>query len=508
LQSLVRKIAEITGLTLNVWFLDDGTIAGKPEDVAKAIDLIKTLGPALGLFLNPAKSEQSWPSNCADLSFFPEFKNIPAEKITLLGAPCGSISESETFLSETFANFQPTFKALAELDDKQIAFCLLRYCMSYCKVVFFLRTVPPSHLQQMLAEFDTKVRFTLEALLARTTTEKAYQQACLGLKQGGLGLRKSSLHASAAYLASTLQCKELIAQVIPSQCPTIPEQKWLENYNSLVEPEGQLSLPITEVPKQHELSTFIDKASQKKLQQAYNSLLDKSHWRAVGKPHARDWLTVIPMKSLGLSLTGDEWRISALQWLALPVNDQELSCTACRSGVLDLKGYHALKCSTRGERIRRHNALRDVFYKATVTAQMGASLEQSHLMTNDKGKRPADIFIPNFSVGRGACLDFAVTSPFQQTNINEELPAKAYEQIKRTKYTQKVEREGFTFIPMIVETTGGWGPSAGPVFELVANRVAPRLGISIIEARHRLYQMMSICLYRCNARMILSRYFM
>ena len=43
-------------LLLNGWILDDGTIVGTKEELQRSLDIVATLGPAVGLHLNASKS--------------------------------------------------------------------------------------------------------------------------------------------------------------------------------------------------------------------------------------------------------------------------------------------------------------------------------------------------------------------------------------------------------------------------------------------------------------------
>ena len=59
LHRIVTKIstrAKCANLLLNLWYMDDGIIAGPAPDVRKALKLIVKYGPDLGLDLNLAKS--------------------------------------------------------------------------------------------------------------------------------------------------------------------------------------------------------------------------------------------------------------------------------------------------------------------------------------------------------------------------------------------------------------------------------------------------------------------
>jgi hypothetical protein len=58
IQKLIAAIAaKCPGLALNLWYLDDGVLAGRTADVAAALAVIAELGPDLGLELNLVKNE-------------------------------------------------------------------------------------------------------------------------------------------------------------------------------------------------------------------------------------------------------------------------------------------------------------------------------------------------------------------------------------------------------------------------------------------------------------------
>ena len=60
LHKLVQSIAadsECSELLFNMWYLDDGTLAGPKDAVKHAIHLIQQFGPSLGLYINMARCE-------------------------------------------------------------------------------------------------------------------------------------------------------------------------------------------------------------------------------------------------------------------------------------------------------------------------------------------------------------------------------------------------------------------------------------------------------------------
>ena len=58
IQQIINTISEeCPGLDLNQWYLDDGVIAGKHDEVLKAFNIIQKMGPPLGMDLNIKKNE-------------------------------------------------------------------------------------------------------------------------------------------------------------------------------------------------------------------------------------------------------------------------------------------------------------------------------------------------------------------------------------------------------------------------------------------------------------------
>ena len=74
--------------------------------------------------------------------------------------------------------------------------------------------------------------------------------------------------------------------------------------------------------------------------------------------HAGDWLTVPPSPGLGLRLQPAEFVAALRHRLGHPIFSSAGPCPACGQAS-DALGDHAMNCAWHGERIARHNALRD-----------------------------------------------------------------------------------------------------------------------------------------------------
>ena len=83
---------------LHAWYLDDGTVIGDTEEVAKVLGIIQESGPELGLKLNIRKTELFWPS-CDGRKLreglFPVDIGRPVLEVKLLG---GDVSRDDGFI--------------------------------------------------------------------------------------------------------------------------------------------------------------------------------------------------------------------------------------------------------------------------------------------------------------------------------------------------------------------------------------------------------------------------
>jgi len=101
--------------------------------------------------------------------------------------------------------------------------------------------------------------------------------------------------------------------------------------------------------------------------------------------------------------------------LGLPVYTSERRCPKCQ-GTLDVMGDHALGCGAEGDRIARHDRLRDIIFAAAGSATFSPVKEKLNLIPGERSK-PGDVFIPSWRAGKPAALDVTVISPLQQCTL-------------------------------------------------------------------------------------------
>ena len=166
-------------------------------------------------------------------------------------------------------------------------------------------------------------------------------------------------------------------------------------------------------------------------------------------PHASDWLNVVP---LSLLLHDQEFRFCLRYWLGLPLYADPSLCQR----PADPFGDHQIGCGRNGDRIFRHNSLRDILFAAALSAALAPRKEAPTSCSS----RPADILLPNSISGRPAALDVSVISPLQRVTLADaaNLPGSAIQVGVRRKVASNFsdcQASGLDFIPLIVETLGG-----------------------------------------------------
>ena len=127
-------------------------------------------------------------------------------------------------------------------------------------------------------------------------------------------------------------------------------------------------------------------------------------------------------------------------------------------------------------------------------------------------RRPADVFLPSWSHGVPAALDFAVTSPQRQDIMGQAAretgaAAAAYEQWKRDFLNTDIEctQQGVCFVPVVAESTGGWGAEGVKTLRQLAKAAGGRSGRAPQGAFTELLQSLCVIIRGAKARAVLKR---
>ena len=128
-------------------------------------------------------------------------------------------------------------------------------------------------------------------------------------------------------------------------------------------------------------------------------------------------------------------------------------------GDSDIYGDHQIGCGGNGDRIHRHDSIRDALFSAAQTAALAPWKEASALIPGSSS-RPADVYLPVWSRGKPAARDVTVISPMQQLTMSGASVTAGHalsvaENRKLVAHASTCRSIGISFIPLAVETFGG-----------------------------------------------------
>ena len=359
--------------------------------------------------------------------------------------------------------------------------------------------------------FDQLIRDSLNKILGVSLNNSAWLQAQLPITRGGLGMRSASNHASVAFLASWTNSVPLILQMIPSlELSPLSTVGALEHLSKVLEVEDAVSLESVDGISQKELSLRVDDKLYNELIEAAETVRDKARLASVELPHAGDWLYVVPSPALGLQLRPPEFRVSVLYRLGMPIFQAGGACVAC-DRPSDVFGDHAVGCASQGERIARHNHLRDALYHTAVSAHLAPIREDRALLPRIHNQaRPADVMLPHYAGGLHLALDISVVSSLQAQLVDRAAtePGHALQHRfneKWRKYGEACQTEGIVFQPMPVEVLGGLHEASVSIVKRLGQSLARAGGQDDAEVVKHLFGRLSILLMKGNSQLILSR---
>ena len=352
------------------------------------------------------------------------------------------------------------------------------------------------------------MREALATILGAPLNHAAWDQASLPVSLGGLGLRRAKLHAPGAYAISVAHTSSLV-------CKMLGTRPYVHNADQAITLLNDWSgekytFEVLKETSQKQVSHVIDLRCHHLLYNSTSDPREKARLGCVALPHSGDWLNALPSKALNLHMRPNEFRVAAKYRLGLPVFSSSATCPIqdCEREN-DLMGDHALGCPNNGERINRHNRLRDTVFKAAQSACLGPSQEIRGLLSGSEA-RPADVFIPAWDKGKDTALDITVVSPLQMSLVdkcaqNHHAALDHAHSRKLASAFQSCAQVNVSFIPLAVETLGAWHPEAIHHLTRIARSLARQSAAPESVTMKHFFQKLAVTLQRANATMILSR---
>ena len=527
LHPIIERIQlEVPTLDINTWYLDDGVLVGKKEDLQKVVDILTIQGPTRGLFLNKKEYKSTvWCPGVPATDDDPLDRNIFRTKepgIILLGSPIGSTQFIQQAVSKRTEKIREITDLLPLLEDAHTEFVLLRSCLSLPKIMYTLRTVDPTPHQAEWMGFDSITREALTRILGAPLDDIQWLQATLPVSMGGLGLRTAEDHGPGAYASSFLSSQPIRKKILG--LPEVEEEPvslppaLLTLLNTKLDEE--VTADTLEGVPQRTVSRDVDLHNQKRLLTTVHSRegmdveRETARLASLSLPHSGDYLNVVPSPALGLHLRTAEFNTVTKYRLGCPIypTAEECPVSTCHQHS-DRMGDHAISCGSQGERTARHNHLRDILYHTAVSASLGPTKEGRFLVPGTDG-RPADVLIPHWTGGKDSALDVTVINPLQSATVTQAaiIPGHAltvaYDR-KIRKAGEACKAAGIAFLPLPVETLGGWHDNAVPQIKKLGSALARQQGRTEqeeTETIHHLFQRLAISLMKGNASLLINRF--
>ena len=501
IKALTDEVRAVQGIDCSIWYLDDGTIMGNPEAVARALELVRTRSAELGLKVKLSKCEvialgQQTPLDldraglpvCSHTTDLAETCSACEGKVmsvkyggfAFLGAPIGDDEYCEAYMEKKVEEFAVQLRLLQKVSDSQAGLTLLRQCEGFARMVFYMRAIGHACTHKYLSQYDKEVDAALAALFGDEDgglPEEARRQAALPCRVGGMGVRRIRDHWTAAAMGARSGLHQLCTELDPSF--TWDAEGWERTatlYNEQVaegariDPKLQPAVPL----RQRDLSAGI---LEEQLRDLFvkGDAYDKARLNSLALPQAGSWLTAPPTWEHYIPPIA--FKAAARLRLHLPIYAEGVSCRQCNQP-MDTRGDHIFACRMGGHRILRHNSVRDYVYGAANEAGLSPILEPNHLILGNN--KPADILLST-GVGesRGRAIDVTVWTPTSASMVQGAAVAKGYaatkaETAKRKKHGDACAAERLAFTPFALETTGGLGPAAASIWQQMLRFAADR----------------------------------
>ena len=487
----------------NCWYLDDGALGGRREDVIDDLHLIQNEGNSLGLELNLRKCEVSFLNeNCKTTNnenHFSAMTVVAPAKLTLLGAPIGD----ERSVDESLASKNETFSMLCrrlELMEAHDALYLLRFCFAAPKLMYILRCSPCFNSAALRA-FDHELRSCAGKILNINFSDQSWLQATLPVRHGGLGLRTAHDLALPAYLSSFHASTAIIEGLLGQRFQSSAEKTMTATATSVWKAEARKEPPTSAAQRTWD-EPIILRRREALLDSTEKGSACRARILAASAQHAGAWLNALPISTLGLRLNDEQLRIAA----GLRIGAELCAPHRCaRCGTLvDQTGTHGLHCKRSAGRHARHAEVNDIICRSLNSAQIPADREPPGISRQD-GKRPDGVTRIPWREGRCliwdyTCPDTLAPSHLRSSATSAGSAATEAERKKTRKYAALATR--YFFAPVAIETLGSMGNEAFCFLKELGRRLEKTTQDNREPAF--LFQRVSLAIQRCNAACVLA----
>ena len=488
---------------LNSWYLDDGALGGKHEDVIDDLRIIKEEGSSLGLALNLSKCEVAFldaDSKCCGIdTHFSAMSTVDPAKLTLLGAPIGDEQSVEECLASKNESFSRLCSRL-ELMEAHDALYLLRFCFAAPKLLYILRC-SPCFKSGALGIFDQQLRSCAGKILNINFSDQAWLQTTLPVRHGGLGIRSARDLALPAFLSSLHATTVIIEGLLGKRFQSTREKALIETAMSVWIADARKEFPTSAAQRTWD-EPIILRRRETLLDSTEKGSTSRARILAASARNAGAWLHALPISSLGLRLSDEQLRIAAGLRIGAELCTPH-RCARCEK-LVDRTGTHGLHCMRSAGRHARHAEVNDIICRSLNSAQIPADREPPGISRKD-GKRPDGVTRIPWKEGRCLIWDYTCPDTLAPSHLRSSAnspgsAATAAETRKSKKYADLATR--YFFAPVAIETLGAMGDEAFYFLKELGRRVEK----TTLDNREPafLFQRISVAIQRCNAACVLA----
>jgi hypothetical protein len=506
-------------------FADDGLLAGRSDEVLRALTHLKMIMPTLGLRFStlqliPAAGQ----AHSIDLDPFKTLGCSVQEdgNFEVLKSPLGTDGYCKEFCAKLVEKQREIFEFLATLGDPQVTHYLLKNSVNASRMNYLARTTPPAICADAAQAFDGAVIQAASAALGQQWNESQIEQASFSTKDGGLGLRSVASSLGSAYIGSRSATHALCTGIRPLH-------RWDDGVAS-----SPLALALEQVQSATDNAPIFGGSIEVLTQGRIGKLLKAKQlekWKRSCGPDVRvrqnafsakgggEMFEVTPSKTLDTQLTSSEFATNVACTLGVDVLDAGAPCNMC--GMMqDCAGIHALSCMSGGDQVYEHNAVRDVIFDFCERGRLRPKLEEPNLLASgsqaNSRERPADVLvIPHIALARQlpdgsrairaerVCFDFAVINALgaNHWSLTADVGGQAAEEYdsfkrRRNNTEERCAQQGLRFWPVVLEQQGGMSKAADTALRAIAVAVATCEGLDEQVIRRAIMQRISVVIAR------------
>ena len=374
---LARKMRDAVPTALQPWFADDSGSAGEARTYAACLDFLVKVGPKYGYFADPSKSYYICKGEDEAVARS-EFEKLGLDinfsrGQRYLGGFIGSGATKEKWLGEMVAKWAAAVETLAKVASKypQTAYTGFTFCLQN-EWQYLQRVVADTgpFFEPLEKAIRTQFIPALMGLPAGDIDGKYRELLTHSVTKGGLALRNPMDTAASVHAASLGATLHLTRSLVDGDVMFD-----LGTHLAVARDAGQAARSGRLEREQRFLNAWASDLPADKRRDKRNC--------ASGV-----WLTVVPSRLNGTSISADEWRDNVrLRYNHLPLNMPQ-HCDGCNER---MTVEHALSCKKGGLVHIRHDDVADEWRHLCGTALSFGRVEREPRIYSSVGRRAREV---------------------------------------------------------------------------------------------------------------------